>query len=203
MKIFIFNCLQFSFVLLNFCYASIRKSYGLANKLLKELEINKDRKRIERQFLSETIFDDSEVDDDSYMQIMATTASNSASSNNLLWDVKQNLDCGSVYQNFESRSPSRTLSALSLLATDNGINSPNKIPFGSGSVSRPQTGFTNLNGLNPDVNPRSTMQVWLAVVVVVAVNFHPLLLLILASIYSVSDCNGNILTELLTETLKH
>ena len=202
MKIFIFNCLQFSFVLLNFCYASIRKSYGLANKLLKELEINKDRKRIERQFLSETIFDDSEVDDDSYMQIMATTASNSASSNNLLWDVKQNLDCGSVYQNFESRSPSRTLSALSLLATDNGINSPNKIPFGSGSVSRPQTGFTNLNGLNPDVNPRSTMQVWLAVVVVVAVNFHPLLLF-LASIYSVSDCNGNILTELLTETLKH
>ena len=159
--------------MLNFCYAFIRKSYGLANKLLKELEINKDRKRIERQFLSETIFDDSEVDDDSYMQIMATTASNSASSNNLLWEVKQNLDCGSVYQNFESRSPSRTLSALSLLATDNGINSPNKIPFGSGSVSRPQTGFTNLNGLNPDVNPRSTMQVWLAVVVVIAVNFHP------------------------------
>ena len=152
---------------------------------MKEFEINKDRKKIEKQCQLENVFDDSEVDDDSYMQIMAATASNSASSNNLLRDMKvslQNVDHGSIFQNFESRSPSRTLSALSLLASDNGndnvMNYPMKTPTASGSV--PVTGFMNPNGLGPDIDPKSAMQVWLAVVAVVvvvaALNLQSLLL---------------------------
>ena len=148
---------------------------------MKEFEINKDRKKLEKQYQVENVFDDSEVDDDSYMQIMAATASNSASSNNLLWDMKaslQSVDHGSIFQNFESRSPCRTLSALSLLGpdnvndNDNVMNYPMKTPTASGSGSVPVTGFINSNGLGPDVDPKSPLQVWLAAVVVVVVALY-------------------------------